>query len=63
MADQKVKVTYAKSAIGYNQKQKDTVRALGLKRLGDTVEHTLTPAVKGMLAKVPHLVKVEEVKS
>ncbi len=62
MADQKVKVTYTKSGIGYNQKQKDTVRALGLKRIGDTVEHTLTPAVQGMLAKVPHLVKVEDVK-
>ena len=62
MADPKVKVTYTRSAIGYSQKQKDTVRALGLKRIGDTVEHTLTAAIKGMLAKVPHLVKVEDVK-
>jgi large subunit ribosomal protein L30 len=63
MAEHKVKVTYTKSAIGYNQRQKDTVRALGLRKLGDSVEHSLTPAVKGMLAKVPHLVTVEEVKS
>jgi len=63
MAEQKVKVTYTKSAIGYNRRQKDTLRALGLRRLGDSAEHTLTPAIKGMLAKVPHFVKVEEVKS
>ncbi len=63
MPEPKIKVTYVKSAIGYSQKQKDTLRALGLRRLGDTVEHTMTPAIKGMLAKVPHLVKVEEAKS
>ncbi|MBI1800198.1 MAG: 50S ribosomal protein L30 [Chloroflexi bacterium] len=63
MGEQKVKVTYIKSAIGYDQKQKDTVRALGLRHLGDVVEQTLTPAVKGMLAKVPHLVKVEGIPS
>ncbi len=62
MAEQKVRVTYTKSAIGYTLKQKHTLRALGLRRLGDSVEHTLSPAVKGMLAKVPHLVKVEDVK-
>jgi large subunit ribosomal protein L30 len=63
MPEQKVKVTYTKSAIGYQQNQKDTLRALGLRQLGHSVEHTLTPAIKGMLAKVAHLVKVEEVKS
>jgi large subunit ribosomal protein L30 len=63
MPEQKVLVTYTKSAIGYNQRQKNTVRALGLRKLGDSVEHSLSPAVKGMLAKVPHLVTVEEVKS
>ena len=63
MAERKVRVTYTKSAIGYNQKQKDTLRALGLRRLGDTTEKMLTPAVQGMLAKVPHLIKVEEVQS
>jgi large subunit ribosomal protein L30 len=61
MPEQKIKVTYAKSAIGYQQNQKDTLRALGLRRLGRSVEHTLTPAIKGMLARVSHLVKVEEV--
>ena len=63
MPEQKVLVTYTKSAIGYNQRQKNTVRALGLRKLGDSVEHSLSPAVKGMLAKVPHLVTVEELKS
>jgi large subunit ribosomal protein L30 len=63
MPEQKVLVTYTKSAIGYNQRQKHTVRALGLRKLGDSVEHSLSPAVKGMLAKVPHLVTVEELKS
>ena len=62
-AQQKVMVTYTKSGIGYNQKQKNTLRALGLRKMGDRVEHSLSPAVKGMLAKVPHLVTVEEVKS
>ncbi len=63
MAEQKVMVTYTKSGIGYNQKQKNTLRALGLRKMGDCVEHSLSPAVKGMLAKVPHLVTVEEVTS
>jgi len=62
MADQKVKVTYAKSAIGYSQKQKDTIRALGLRKLGDCVEQPLNAPIEGMLASVSHLVKVEDVK-
>ena len=63
MAKRKVKITYAKSAIGYNQKQKDTLRALGLRRLGESIERELTPAINGMIAKVPHLVKVEDVQA
>ena len=63
MAERKVRITYAKSAIGYNQKQKDTLRALGLRRLGDSVERELTPAIHGMIAKVPHLVRVEDVQA
>ena len=63
MAKRKVKITYAKSAIGYNQKQKDTVRALGLRRLGESIERELTPAINGMIDKVPHLVKVEDVQA
>ena len=55
-----VRVTYTKSAIGYSQDQKATVEALGLKRLNQTIEHTDTPQIRGMVQKVSHLVKVEE---
>jgi large subunit ribosomal protein L30 len=53
-------VTYSTSAIGVKQDQKDTVRRLGLTRLGQTVEHPDTPVLRGMLHKVRHLVTVEE---
>jgi large subunit ribosomal protein L30 len=55
-----IKVTWVKSTIGYSARQKNTVRALGLRRLGQTVEHQDTPAIRGMLHKVSHLIKVEE---
>jgi len=54
-----LRVTWRKSAIGYRQDQKDTVRRLGLRRLHQTVEHDDTPDVRGMLDKVQHLVHVE----
>lgn len=60
MADKKLKVTYVKSAIGYPQRHKDTVRALGLRKLGQSVEHKDTPVIRGMVHKVAHLVDVEE---
>jgi large subunit ribosomal protein L30 len=56
-----LRITWVKSAIGYSQRQKDTVRALGLHRLGQTVEHKDTAVIRGMVAKVSHLVTVEEV--
>ncbi len=55
-----VKVTLVKSAIGFPAPQKATVRALGLRRLHQTVEHQDTPALRGMLAKVIHLIRIEE---
>jgi large subunit ribosomal protein L30 len=55
-----VKVTLVKSPIGYSARQKNTVRALGLRKMGQTVEHKDTPVVRGMVHKVSHLVKVEE---
>jgi large subunit ribosomal protein L30 len=55
-----VRVTLIKSPIGYSQRQKGTIRALGLRRLHQTVEHTDAPTLRGMLAKVSHLVHVEE---
>jgi len=56
----KVKVTWKKSAIGYKEDQKRTIVALGLKRLGHTVEMPDNRAVRGMLNKVRHLVEVAE---
>lgn len=55
-----IKVTWVKSTIGYSARQKNTVRALGLRRLGQTIEHEDTLVIRGMLHKVSHLVKVEE---
>ena len=56
----KLRVTYSTSSIGVEYDQKDTVRRLGLRKLGHTVELPDTPAVRGMLHKVRHLVTVEE---
>ncbi len=58
--NKKLVVTYKKSVIGYSQKHRGTIRALGLRRLGDVVEHDDTPVIRGMLYKVQHLVDVEE---
>ena len=55
-----VRVTLVKSPIGYSERQKGTIRALGLQRLHQTVEHVDTPVFRGMVAKVNHLVKVDE---
>jgi large subunit ribosomal protein L30 len=55
-----IKVTLVHSAIGFPEPQKATVRALGFHRLHQTVEHKDTPALRGMLAKVIHLVRIEE---
>ena len=56
----RLRVTWTKSAIGYAKDQKATVRALGLKRLHQSVEHDDTPQVRGMTHQVRHLVPVEE---
>lgn len=56
-----VRVTLIKSPIGYPERQKGTVRALGLRRMNQTVEHVDSPTLRGMLDKVSHLVAVEEV--
>ncbi len=58
-----LRVTLVRSPIGYSKEQKATVRALGLRRLQQTVEHEDTPAVRGMIRKVIHLVRVEEQES
>ena len=55
-----LRITLVKSPIGYTQRQKGTVRALGLRRMNQTVEHQDTPVIRGMVAAVSHLVRVEE---
>ncbi len=57
----KLRVKWVKSAIGYAQDQKDTIRALGLRKLQHTVEIEDNPTMRGMINKVRHLVQVEEV--
>jgi large subunit ribosomal protein L30 len=55
-----LRITQARSAIGAKPRQRGTLRALGLRRINDTVEQPDRPEIRGMLGKVPHLVKVEE---
>lgn len=59
MSDKTLTITQVRSAIGCPKDQKETVRALGIKRLHDTVVKPDTPAVRGMVDKVRHLVRVE----
>ena len=58
--DKTVRVTLVRSPIGYTKDQKQTVLALGLRRMHQTVEHKDSPAMRGMIQKVIHLVQVEE---
>jgi large subunit ribosomal protein L30 len=55
-----LRITLVRSPIGYNKWQKRTVKALGLRRLNQTVEQPDAPEIRGMITKVQHLVKVEE---
>ncbi|MHA7058580.1 50S ribosomal protein L30 [Aquimarina sp. M1] len=55
----KIKVKKVKSAINRTQRQKRTLEALGLKKIGQVVEHDDTPNILGMVNKVKHLVSVE----
>ncbi len=57
----KIRITQIKSKIGSTQRQKRTLEALGIKKLHNPVEHEATPQILGMVAKVRHLVKVEEI--
>ncbi len=55
-----LRITLVKSPIGYSRRQRGTLRALGLRRMHQTVEHKDTPVIRGMIAAVSHLVRVEE---
>ncbi len=59
--EKKIKITLVRSPIGNTERHRATVRAIGLHRVGQTVEQTDTLSLRGMLAKVNHLVKIEEV--
>lgn len=56
----RLRVTWVKSGIGYAADQKRTIKALGFRRLNQSIEHDDTPSIRGMLHKVKHLVKVED---
>ena len=56
-----LRITYVKSSVGYRSDQKTTVRSLGLRKLGQSVDKPDTPDVRGMIHKVAHLVSVAEV--
>jgi len=56
----KLQITWIKSGIGYEESQKRTLKALGLRKLNQRVVHEDSPSLRGMIVKVRHLVKVEE---
>ena len=56
----RLRITWVKSGIGYDDGQRRTVKALGLKRLNQSVVHSDCASVRGMINKVKHLVRVEE---
>ncbi len=55
----KVKIKQVRSSINREKSQKDTLIALGLKKMNQVVEHESTPAIEGMIKKIQHLVEVE----
>lgn len=57
----KLRITQVKSSIGRKYDQEQTLRALGLRKIGMCVEHADSPAIRGMIFKVKHLVQVEEI--
>jgi large subunit ribosomal protein L30 len=59
--DKKIKITQVRSTSGHIKKQREVIRALGIKRLYQSVEQKDTPQIRGMIEKVKHLVKVVEV--
>jgi len=55
-----IKIQYYRSSIGYSSKQKQVVKSLGITKLNQTVERPDTPSVRGMVEKVPHLLRIIE---
>jgi large subunit ribosomal protein L30 len=54
-----IRVTLKRSTIGFDKRQGRTARALGLRRIGSSAVHAESPAIMGMIRKIPHLVEVE----
>ena len=59
MADKKIKITQIKSSIGYRQRAKDTLQALGLRKINASVVMNDNSAIQGMIKSISHLVEVE----
>jgi len=55
-----IKIQYYKSTIGYSKKQKEIVRSLGITKLNQTVTRPDNPAMRGIVAKIPHLLRIVE---
>jgi large subunit ribosomal protein L30 len=62
MVEKKVKITQIKSAIGYRCQAKDTLKALGIKKMNGSVVKIVSPAIQGMITSINHLLKVENIK-
>ncbi len=56
----KIRIVFKRSVIGYPDRQRDTIRSLGLRRVNDSVVREDSPALRGMIDKVRHLIEVEE---
>ena len=61
MAENKIKITQIKSSIGYRKRAKDTLIALRIRKMHQSAIHDSSPAVKGMIKSIQHLVKVEKI--
>ncbi|MBN1877324.1 MAG: 50S ribosomal protein L30 [Anaerolineae bacterium] len=61
MGEKNLRITLVRSPIGYSIRQKRTIRALGLRKMNQTVIRPDNPAVRGMVFKISHLVSVEEI--
>jgi large subunit ribosomal protein L30 len=55
-----IRIQYYRSSIGYSKKQKEIVKSLGITKLNQTVERPDSPATRGVVAKVPHLLRIVE---
>ena len=62
MLEKKVRITQIKSAIGYRHLAKDTLKALGIKKMNSSVIKVVSPAIEGMIASINHLIRVEDYK-